>query len=70
MTNCADTDLVAASSTNFPQSSLANLFVSHEVFLWSVSVQEDPWDDRDHLNVSEEATACPSEKDDLIREWS
>ena len=50
------------------QSSLANLFVSHEVCLWNVATQEDsvrtcnPLDD-------EETTVFPSEEDESMREW-
>ena len=76
LTNCADTArLVGRSrcckslvSRRLVQSSLANLFVSHEVCLWNVSIQEDsvcscnPLDD-------EEATASPSEEDETKREW-
>ena len=55
-------------SQRLVQSSLANLFVSHEVCLWNVSIQEDsvlnchPVDD-------EETTAFPSEDDESMREW-
>ena len=76
LTNCADTArLVGRSrcckslvSRRLVQSSLANLFVSHEVCLWNFSIQEDsvcscnPLDD-------EEATAFPSEEDEAMREW-
>ena len=73
LTNCADTAcLVGRSrccksfvSQRLLQSSLANLFVSHEVCLWNASIQEDsvcscnPLDD-------EEATAFPSEEDEAM----
>ena len=75
LTNCVDTRLVGWSrcckslvSRRLVQSSLANLFVSHEVCLWNFSIQEDsvcscnPLDD-------EEATASPSEEDEAMREW-
>ena len=66
LTNCVDTArLVGRSrcckslmSQRLVQSSLANMFVSHEVYLWNVSIQKDsvyscyPLDD-------EEATAFP-----------
>ena len=76
LTNCVDTArLIGRSrcckslmSQRLVQSSLANMFVSHEVYLWNVSIQEDsvyscyPLDD-------EEATAFPSEEDEAMREW-
>ena len=76
LTNCVDTArLVGRSrcckslmSQRLVQSSLANMVVSHEVYLWNVSIQEDsvyscyPLDD-------EEATAFPSEADEAMREW-
>ena len=76
LTNCVDTArLVGRSrcckslmSQRLVQSSLANMFVSHEVCLWNVSIQKDsvcsgcPVDD-------EEATAFPSEADEAMREW-
>ena len=76
LTNCVDTArLVGRSrcckslmSQRLVQSSLANMFVSHEVYLWNVSIQEDsvyscyPLDD-------DEATAFPSEADEAMREW-
>ena len=76
LTNCADTArLVGRSrccqspiSQSLVQSSLANLFVSHEECLWNVSVQEDSVDSCDPPDV-EEATALSSEEDDAIREW-
>ena len=46
----------------------SHLSLSHEVCLWSVSVQEDSVDSCDPPDV-EEATAFPSEEDDEIREW-
>ena len=55
-------------SRRLVHSSLANLCVSHEVYLWNVSIQEDsvrscdPFDD-------EETTAFPTEEDEAIREW-
>ena len=68
LTNCVDTARLdgrsrcckSLVSQRLVQSSLANLFVSHEVCLWKVSIQEDsvhwcnPLDD-------EESTAFPSE---------
>ena len=74
LTNCADTArLVGRSrycksfmSQRLVQSSLANLFVSHEVCLWNVSILGryscNPLDD-------EETTAFPSEEDESMREW-
>ena len=50
------------------QSSLANLFVSHEVCLWHASIQEDSVRSCDPPDVGE-ATAFPSEEDEAIREW-
>ena len=61
-------DSVILSGGDCSTSSLANLFVSHEVCLWNVSSQEDsvcccfPLDD-------EEATALPSEEDEAMRKW-
>ena len=49
------------------QSSLANVFVSHEVCLWNISIQEDSVNSCDPHDV-EEATALPSEEDDAMRE--
>ena len=46
----------------------SHLSLSHEVCLWSVSVQEDSVDSCDPPDV-EEATAFPSEEDDEIHEW-
>ena len=54
-------------SQRLVQSSLANLFVSHEVYLWNVSIQEDSVQSCDHLE--EVATAFPSEEDEAMREW-
>ena len=50
------------------QSALAKLFVSHEVCLWNVSIQEDSVHSCDPLD-DEEATAFPSEEDEAMREW-
>ena len=66
LTNCADAArLVGRSrcckslvSQRLVQSSPANLFVSHEVCLWNVSVQEDSVRSCDPLD-EEEATAFP-----------
>ena len=74
LTNCADTArLVGRSrcckslvSRRLVQSSLTNLFVSHEVCLWNVSSQEDLVYS---CNPDEEATAFPSEEDEAMREW-
>ena len=71
LTNCADTArLVGRSrcckslvSRRLVQSSLANLFVSHEVCLWNVAIHEDSVRKCDPLD-GEEVTACPSEEDD------
>ena len=76
LTNCADTArLVGRSrccksvmSRRLVQSSLANLFVSHEVCLWNVSIQEDSVCSCNLLD-DEEATAFPSEEDEAMREW-
>ena len=76
VTNCVDTArLVGRSrccksvvSERLVQSSLANLFVSHEVCLWNVSIQEDPVHSCDPLD-DEEATAFPSDEDEAMREW-
>ena len=77
LTNCVDTArLVGRSrcckslvSQRLVQSSLANLFVSHEVCLWSVSIQEDSVRSC-HPLEDEEATAFPSEEKEAMREWS
>ena len=45
----------------------ANLFVSHEVYLWNVSIQEDSVHSCDPLD-DEEATAFSSEEDEAMRE--
>ena len=66
LTNCVDTAcLVGRSrcckslvSQRLVQSSLANLFVSHEVCLWNVSIQEDSVRSCNPLD-EEEATAFP-----------
>ena len=66
LTNCADTARLVGRSRcckslvfrRLVQSSLANLFVSHEVCLWNVSVQEDSVHSCDPLD-DEEATAFP-----------
>ena len=55
-------------SRRLVQSPLANLFVSHEVCLWNVSIQEDSVCSCDILD-DEEATAFPSEEDEAMREW-
>ena len=76
LTNCVDTArLVGRSrcckslvSQRLVQSSLANLFVSLEVCLWNVSIQEDSVHSCDPLD-DEEATAFPSEEDEAMREW-
>ena len=76
LTNCVDTArLVGRSrcckslvSQRLVQSSLANLFVSREVCLWNVSIQEDSEQSCHHL-VDEETTAFPSEEDESMREW-
>ena len=44
------------------------MFVSHEVCLWNVSIQEDSVHSCDPLD-DEEATAFPSEEDEAMREW-
>ena len=75
LTNCVDTArLIGRSrcckslmSQRLVQSSLANMFVSHEVYLWNVSIQEDAVDSCDPLD-DEQATAFPSE-DEAMREW-
>ena len=75
--NCVDTArLVGRSrcckslvSYRLVQSSLANLFVSHEVCLWNVSSQEDSVHSCDPLD-DEEATAFPSEEDEAMRVWT
>ena len=74
--NCADTARVVGRSRCcksivsqcLVHSSLANLFVSHEVYLWNVSIQEDSVRRYDPLD-DEEATAFPSEEDEATREW-
>ena len=76
LTNCADTVcLVGRSrccqspiSQRLVQFFIANLFVSHAMCLWNVSIQEDSAHSCDPPDV-EEATAVPSEEDDAIREW-
>ena len=76
LTNCADAArLVGRSrccksfmSQRLVQSSLANLFVSHEVCLWNVSIQEDSVRSCNPLD-DVEATAFPSEEDESVREW-
>ena len=76
LTKCADTArLVDRSrcckslvSRGLVQSSLGNLIVSHEVYLWNVSIQEDSVRSCDLLD-DEEATAFPSEEDEAMREW-
>ena len=76
LTNCVDTArLVGRSrcckslvSQRLVQASPANLFVSHEVCLWNVSIQEDSVRSCDPLD-DEEATAFPSEEDEAMREW-
>ena len=76
LTNCVDTArLVGRSrcgksltSQRVVQSSLANLFVSPEVCLWSASVQEDSVDSCDSSDP-DRGTAFPLEEDDVIREW-
>ena len=50
------------------QSSLANLFVSPEVCLWSASVQEDSVDSCDSPDP-DRSTAFPFVEDDVFREW-
>ena len=73
-TNCVDTArLVGGSrccksivSQRLVQSSLTNLFVSHEVCLWNVSIQEDSVHNCDHLD-DEVSTAFPSEEDEAMR---
>ena len=75
-TNCADTArLVGRSrcckslmSRRLVHPSLANLFVSHEVCLWNVSIQEDSVRNRHPLD-DEETIAFPSEEDEAMREW-
>ena len=70
LTNCVDmARLVGRSrcckslvSQRLVQSSLANLFVSHEVCLWNFSIQEDSVHSCDLLG-DEEATALPSKED-------
>ena len=76
LTNCVDTArLVGRSrcckslvSQRLVQSSLANLFVSHEVCLWNVPIQEDSVRSCHPLN-DEETTAFPSKEDESMREW-
>ena len=76
LTDCADTaHLVGRSrccksfmSRRLVQSSLANMFVSHEVCLWNVSIQEDSVHSCNPLD-DEETTAFPSEEDESMREW-
>ena len=76
MTNCAHTARLIGRSRcdqspftqRLVQSSLANVFVSHEVCLWNISIQENSVQNCDPPNV-EEATVFPSEEDDAIREW-
>ena len=55
-------------SQRLVQSSLANMFVSHEVYLWNVSIQEDSVYSCYSID-DEEATAFPSEADEAMREW-
>ena len=76
LTNCADTARLTGRSRccqspfaqRLVQSSLANVFVSHEVCLWNISIQEDSVQNYDPPDV-EEATVVPSEEDNAIREW-
>ena len=76
LTNCADTTRLVGRSRCFKsgncqrlvQSSLVNLFVSHEVCLWNISIQDHSVHSCDPPDV-DEATAFPSEEDDAIREW-
>ena len=76
LTNCVDTArLIGRSrcckslmSQRLVQSSLANMFVAHEVYLWNVSIQEDSVDSCSPLD-DEEATSFPSEADEAMREW-
>ena len=55
-------------SQRLVQSSLANLFVSHEVCLWNVSIQGDSVYSCNPLDDGE-TTAFPSEEDESMREW-
>ena len=55
-------------SQHLVQSSIANLFVFHEVCLWNVSIQEDSVHNCTLLD-DEETTNFPSEEDDSMREW-
>ena len=55
-------------SQRLVQSSLPNLFVSHEVCLWNVSIHEDSVHSCNPLD-DEETTALPSEEDESMREW-
>ena len=55
-------------SQRLVQSSLANLFMSHEVCLWNVSIQEDSVHSCDPL-VDEVPTASPSEEDEAMSVW-
>ena len=76
LTKCVDTArLIGRSrccmsliSQRLVQSSLANMFVSHEVYLWNVSIQEDSVCSC-YLIDDQEATAFPSEADEAMREW-
>ena len=74
LTNCVDTARLVRRSrcckslvSQRRQSTLANLFVSHGVCLWNVSIQEDSVNSCDPPD-NEEATACPSEEDKEMRE--
>ena len=55
-------------SRRLVQSSLANLFVSHDVCLWNVSIQEDSVRSCD-LFDDEMTIVFPSEEDEAMREW-
>ena len=44
------------------------MVVSHKVYLWNVSIQEDSVHSCEPLD-DEEATAFPSEEDEVMREW-
>ena len=55
-------------SRRLVHSSLANLFVAHEVCLWNVSTQKDSVRSCDPLD-DEVTTAFPSEEDEATREW-
>ena len=76
LTNCVDTARLigrsrccqSAFAQRLVRSSLASVFVSHEVCLWNISIQKDSVKNYDPPDV-EEATVFQSEEDNAIREW-